>query len=141
MPSPLPPVIPPSSRRLWARLADGAEAYIPLAASVRVSSALVGDAEPDVTAALYTGFARSEKGSIAWKRNEGDIRKLIKYWAHGEGAAKIGWGKPCDFCSCVNHLRKYIPGDHEVKGFCARLHKRATGKWPGPRSKGKHCPC
>ncbi len=93
-------------------------------------------APPDLVAT----FARSNKGSIAWEKNKGDISKLIRYWTSGPGAAKIGWGRPCDFCSCVNHLRKYLEG-RKLKGFCARLHKRATGKWPGPRGKGKHCPC
>lgn len=85
-------------------------------------------------------YARSHKGDIAWERNKGDISKLIKYWTRGEGAALIGWGEPCDYCSCLAHLAKYVRAD-EVHGFCARLHKRATGSWPGPRSKGKHCPC
>lgn len=85
-------------------------------------------------------YARSRKGDAAWKRNQGDISKLIRYWAHGKGAAKIGWGKPCDFCSCLRQLRKYVP-PNQVKGFCARLHRRAMGHWPGPRGQGKNCPC
>jgi hypothetical protein len=96
--------------------------------------------------AVADEFARSEKGSVAWERNKGDLSKLIKYWTRGEGAARIGWGKPCDFCSCVAHLAKYIPNDHELRGFCARLHHRALGVWPGREDghghhKGKHCPC
>lgn len=89
---------------------------------------------------LHDGFARSRRGSIAWERNKGDISKLIKYWTRGEGGAKIGWGAPCDFCSCLTHLAKYVP-PAQVKGFCAKLHHRATGTWPGPRGHGKHCPC
>lgn len=85
-------------------------------------------------------FARSRKGDDAWRRNQGDISKLIRYWTVGPGRAKIGWGKPCDFCSCVNQLRKYVPAA-QLKGFCARLHRRAVGRWPGPRSAGKKCPC
>lgn len=85
-------------------------------------------------------YARSQRGSQAWERNKGDISKLIRYWTRGEGAAKIGWGKPCDFCSCLNQLRKYVP-TAQLKGFCARLHRRATGSWPGPRGSGKGCPC
>lgn len=83
---------------------------------------------------------RAEFASAEWERNKGNLRNLIKYWTRGEGAAKIGWGKPCDFCSCLRHLRKYVPPS-QVKGFCARLHRRATGSWPGPRGQGKHCPC
>lgn len=85
-------------------------------------------------------FARSRKGDAAWKRNQGDISKLIKYWTKGKGGTLIGWGKPCDFCACLSKLRKYVPPT-QVKGFCARLHKRATGTWPGPRGQGKGCPC
>lgn len=82
-------------------------------------------------------FARSNRGSIAWQRNKGDISKLIKYWTVGKGRARIGWGKPCDFCSCVRILRRYVPR-HMVKGFCARLHHRALGTWPGREKGGRH---
>jgi hypothetical protein len=88
---------------------------------------------------------RSDRGSIAWERNKGDLRKLIKYWTVGLGAARIGWGRPCDFCSCFNHLLKYIKDDHETRGFCARLHHRVLGVWPGREDHhghtGRHCPC
>lgn len=74
----------------------------------------------------------------------GNIAALIRYWTSGEGRAKIGWGKPCDFCSCLSQLRKYVPA-RMLKGFCARLHKRALGVWPGQehrgRDKGAGCPC
>jgi hypothetical protein len=128
MPEPL--VVPSQTLRYWGR-ADLPEVYIPLAAPRSVQLTLTD---------VDSGFARSHKGDIAWERNKGDISKLIKYWSRGEGAAKIGWGAECDFCSCLAHLAKYVPPG-QVKGFCARLHKRATGKWPGPRSKGDHCPC
>lgn len=118
---PTPHVVPSSPWRVI-DAGDGVEVYIPLATP-----------STDV-------FARSHKGDIAWERNKGDISKLIKYWSRGKGAALIGWGAECDFCSCLAHLAKYVPAG-QVKGFCARLHKRATGKWPGPRSKGDHCPC
>lgn len=85
-------------------------------------------------------YARSRKGDIAWERNKGDISRLIRYWTRGEGAAKIGWGKPCDFCSCLTQLAKYVP-QRQLKGFCAKLHKRATGSWPGPRTDKDRCPC
>jgi hypothetical protein len=120
MPAPL--VLPPQTLRII-DAGDGIEAYIPLSSSRPLAE-----------------FARSHKGDIAWERNKGDVSKLIKYWSRGEGAALIGWGAECDFCSCLAHLSKYVPAG-QVKGFCARLHKRATVKWPGPRSKGDHCPC
>ncbi len=86
-------------------------------------------------------FARSRRDAAEWERNKGDVSKLIKYWTRGEGRAKIGWGKPCDFCSCVRELAKYVP-PAQLKGFCAKLHRRAVGRWPGPRSKhGDRCPC
>jgi hypothetical protein len=56
--------------------------------------------------------------------------KLMAYWAHGEGAAKIQWGMPGDFDRCVMHLSKYVsPGI--VKGLCSNLHQKATGSRPG----------
>lgn len=65
----------------------------------------------------------------------GNLAVLIRYWTVGRGRAKIGWGQPRDFYRCVNRLSKYVP-QHMVKGFCARLHKRALGYWPnqGPHA-------
>jgi HK97 family phage prohead protease len=54
----------------------------------------------------------------------------MSYWAHGEGAAKIGWGSDGDFDRCVLHLSKYVRPD-EVKGLCSNLHVKATGARPG----------
>lgn len=63
----------------------------------------------------------------------GDVRnteRLMEYWAHGEGAVKIQWGRPGDFDRCVVELGKHVsPGI--VKGLCSNLHKRATGARPG----------
>lgn len=28
------------------------------------------------------------------ERHPGDTERLMEYWAHGAGAAKIGWGVP-----------------------------------------------
>lgn len=58
-------------------------------------------------------------------------RRLKRYWAHGEGAAKIGWGTPGDYDRCLTHLGKYVHGSHELHGLCANLHHEATGAWPG----------
>jgi hypothetical protein len=63
----------------------------------------------------------------------GDVKstqRLMEYWAHGEGAAKIRWGVPGDFDRCVTHLSKYV-GPGIVKGLCSNLHQRATGARPG----------
>lgn len=55
---------------------------------------------------------------------------LAEYWSHGEGAAKIGWGRSGDFSRCERQLAKYVsPG--QVAGTCANLHHRALGVWPG----------
>jgi len=56
--------------------------------------------------------------------------QLMHYWAHGEGAAKIGWGVPGDFKRCETHLGKYVRPD-ELAGLCANLHHEALGVWPG----------
>lgn len=54
----------------------------------------------------------------------------MRYWAEGEGAAKIQWGVEHDFDRCVLELSKHVsPGI--VKGLCANLHHRALGVWPG----------
>ena len=56
--------------------------------------------------------------------------RLMRYWAHGEGAAKIQWGVPGDFARCEAQLSKYV-SPAIVKGLCSNLHKRATGARPG----------
>ena len=56
--------------------------------------------------------------------------RLMRYWAEGAGAAKIGWGTDGDFDRCRLNLGRYVqPG--EVDGLCANLHHRATGARPG----------
>lgn len=60
-------------------------------------------------------------------------RKLVEYWVHGEGAAKIRWGTPGSMKRCIRHLRKYValsPG-----GLCAEYHRLATGEWPTEHGK------
>lgn len=64
--------------------------------------------------------------------------RLVEYWTHGEGAAKIRWSEPGDFDRCQVLVNEAITkhggkplGDHEIKGFCSRLHVRATGHGPG----------
>jgi len=63
----------------------------------------------------------------------GDPTRLKEYWAHGAGAAKIGWGVKGSFDRCVRHLTKYFPKDPQ--GLCANLHKEATGEWPTEHGK------
>lgn len=56
--------------------------------------------------------------------------RLMEYWAHGEGAAKINWGVAGDFARCESELGKYV-SPKIVKGLCSNLHVRATGGRPG----------
>lgn len=63
----------------------------------------------------------------------GDVaatERLMRYWAHGEGAAKINWGVSGDFDRCVAELSRHV-GPGIVKGLCSNLHQRATGARPG----------
>ncbi len=62
----------------------------------------------------------------------GATQRLMEYWAHGAGAAKIQWEAPGAFARCQAALREYVPG-HMIDGMCANLHKRATGKWPSEK--------
>jgi hypothetical protein len=66
--------------------------------------------------------------AVSLGTNSDAEKRLMDYWARGEGAAKIRWGTDGSFDRCVRRLRKYFPRD--PKGLCANLHKRATGEWP-----------
>jgi len=76
------------------------------------------------------------KGVVAVEKTPSEAAgsaRLHAYWAHGPGAAKIGWSTAPgagDYSRCVVLLGKYVP-EHMVKGLCANLHKSATGRWPG----------
>ena len=59
-----------------------------------------------------------------------NTERLMEYWAHGEGAAKIRWGVAGDFARCEAELGKYV-SPAIVKGLCSNLHVRATGARPG----------
>jgi hypothetical protein len=69
-------------------------------------------------------------GKEVTPKDRANTERLMRYWASGEGRAKIQWGVPGDFDRCVVQLGKYV-GPGIVKGLCANLHKRATGGWPG----------
>lgn len=66
-------------------------------------------------------------------------RQLLESDVHGKGAAEIGWGSHGDFDRCRAFARRHgIPG-HMIDGFCANLHRIATGEWPGRNAhKGAH---
>lgn len=79
----------------------------------------------------------------------GAEERLINYWAHGKGAAKIRWFAPCAFCRCKRELGRIAARPNsglrmsEVPGLCNHLEVRATGHPPNPEhSRTKHCvPC
>jgi hypothetical protein len=57
--------------------------------------------------------------------------QFVRYWL-----THIDWGVPGDFMECVTRVRQEASesggiSDHKVKGFCATLHKLATGASPG----------
>lgn len=86
------------------------------------------EADEEITyASIYQLTAASRSGGLV----RGNLAVLIRYWTRGKGAARIGWGRGGDFMRCVRLLARYVP-PNQVKGFCARLHRRATGTWPGP---------
>lgn len=86
-------------------------------------------------------IARTLSAAGGQAAHPGDTERLMRYWSHGEGAAKIGWAAPCAFCRCLTHLGQYVsPG--ELKGLCANLEHAATGHWPNAEhSRVHHCPC
>lgn len=69
-------------------------------------------------------------GREATPKDAESTNRLKDYWAHGAGAAKIGWGTAGDFDRCRTELGKYVQGN-TLDGLCANLHHEATGAWPG----------
>lgn len=58
-----------------------------------------------------------------------NAERLRRYWTTGKGGASIRWGTKGDFRRCVRKTRRHLgPG---AEGYCAKLHRRATGQWPG----------
>lgn len=69
----------------------------------------------------------AQQGRLYWS-NRGTSRgkrSSIKWGRHGKAG---------DFYSCVSHLSKHMTSS-QAKGYCAKRHKEATGKWPGGRRK------
>lgn len=62
---------------------------------------------------------------------KGNAEQLRRYWLNGVGAAKIAWGTPGDFTRCVANLTPYMGA--RSKGYCANLHRRKMGYWPGDK--------
>uniref|UniRef100_UPI003F4959AD 2'-5' RNA ligase family protein n=1 Tax=Streptomyces sp. CA-136453 TaxID=3240050 RepID=UPI003F4959AD len=62
-------------------------------------------------------------------RNRGNAEQLRTWYAHGEGAARIGWGSPGDFDRCVSIAGQHMsPGD--AAGYCNLRHHDALGIYP-----------
>ncbi len=57
--------------------------------------------------------------------------RLHKYWVHGEGAAKIGWGRRGDHDRCVAQLMEHAHfSEEQAHGYCNLAEKAATGRYP-----------
>jgi 2'-5' RNA ligase len=87
-------------------------------------------------AAAGTETVSRETGELV-AAGEGRIPdQLGDYWVHGEGAAKIGWGRGGDFNRCRALLAEHVDSSR-LSGLCANLHKRALGSWPGQEASGE----
>ncbi|AYB69194.1 hypothetical protein KNU10_gp21 [Gordonia phage Foxboro] len=68
------------------------------------------------------------------KGKASDGASLKIYWSTGKGGAKIKWNTPGDMTRCVRYIRKYAEKEgFSAEGFCARLHKKMTGVYPGDK--------
>lgn len=94
--------------------------------------------ELDVTAELLAvdleakaEVAAAEAKAARADRNRGNAENLRRYWTHGEGAAKIGWGTKGDHDRCVALLvseAQFAP--EQAHGYCNLREKEATGLYP-----------
>jgi hypothetical protein len=66
-----------------------------------------------------------EEGAVGRYR----ARHLIRWYEHGGGAAKIGWGAPGDFDRCVAIAGRHMRPD-QAKGFCNVRHHGVLGFYP-----------
>lgn len=58
--------------------------------------------------------------------------RLKRYWAVGQGSARINWGTEGDFRRCVTNLSPHLK---DPEGYCAQMHHDVLGYWPGSHSK------
>lgn len=99
----------------------------------------VTQAPPVVSSALYGAFgevipamvAAGVPGIADTPSDHAAVARLKKYWTVGKGGAKVRWNTPGDMTRCMRYTRKYLQG--REAGFCALLHKRMTGVWPGDK--------
>lgn len=103
--------------------ATAGQAFKPLTASITLSPEIFTDLMPLIARGSSGGLKRA-----AGVGKGGNAETLRRYWAEGEGAAKIRWGVGGDWYRCVKHLRKYM--GTRAKGYCNLLHKRALGFYP-----------
>ena len=62
---------------------------------------------------------------------DGNAERLRRYWSTGPGGQiKIRWGTPGDWRRCVVFLSEHMSPE-QAQGYCANLHKRNTGMYPG----------
>lgn len=104
------------------------EMFKPLTASVTLSPEIYTDLLPLIARGTRGGLKRA-----AGVGRGGNAETLRRYWAEGEGAAKIRWGVGGDWYRCVKHLRKYM--GVRAKGYCNLIHKRALGYYPSTHAK------
>lgn len=55
---------------------------------------------------------------------------LQRSYLSGKVAPRIRWGVAGDFKRCVRQAKRHGMG-RKAEGACARLHRKATGQWPG----------
>lgn len=87
---------------------------------------------PEVLVA--SAFATGTHDGPGWVTHPRATARIRRYWTHGAGAAKIGWGSPGSFRRCRAQLGKYIKNAKWLSGTCANMYKEATGRWPGRQS-------
>ena len=68
---------------------------------------------------------------VAKTPQQGAAVERLRAWAIGpEGQKHFRWGTPGDFDRCARFYRGKVP-ERMIPGWCARLHKLATGATPG----------
>jgi hypothetical protein len=60
-------------------------------------------------------------------------KQLQQSYLTGKVAARIRWNTPGDFTRCVRQARKHGMAPGVAKGACNKLHKLATGVYPGDK--------
>lgn len=94
------------------------------------------DTYDNLDAVIAAAFAPGTHDGPGWITHPVATNRIRRYWVHGKGAAKIGWGAPNDFYRCRGQLRKYVSNPDWLSGLCANMHKEALGVWPGQEGGG-----